>query len=71
VLNLLPKGTHEYEKFLRPAELAHHARQAGLDLVEMRGLTYNPITRRYRLSTADVSVNYLAAFRKPATAARL
>ncbi len=71
VLNLLPKGTHEYEKFLRPAELASYARHAGLDLVDMTGLTYNPITRRYRLSQADVSVNYLAAFRKPATAARL
>jgi 2-polyprenyl-6-hydroxyphenyl methylase/3-demethylubiquinone-9 3-methyltransferase len=66
VLNLLPKGTHEYEKFLRPAELASYARHAGLDLVDMTGLTYNPITRRYRLSQADVSVNYLVAFRKPA-----
>ena len=71
VLNLLPKGTHEYEKFLRPAELASYARHAGLDLVAMSGLTYNPITRRYRLSQADVSVNYLAAFRKPALTARL
>ena len=65
VLNLLPKGTHEYEKFLRPAELSSYARHAGLDLVDMTGLTYNPITRRYRLSQADVSVNYLVAFRKP------
>ena len=65
VLNLLPKGTHEYEKFLRPAELSSYARHAGLDLVDMTGLTYNPITRRYRLSRADVSVNYLVAFRKP------
>ena len=66
VLNLLPKGTHEYEKFLRPAELSSYARHAGLDLVDMTGLTYNPITRRYRLSQSDVSVNYLVAFRKPA-----
>ncbi|MBU6270689.1 MAG: bifunctional 2-polyprenyl-6-hydroxyphenol methylase/3-demethylubiquinol 3-O-methyltransferase UbiG [Betaproteobacteria bacterium] len=65
VLGLLPKGTHEYGKFLRPAELAGFARQAGLELVEMIGLTYNPITRRYRLVADDVSVNYLAAFRKP------
>ncbi|MBP8305867.1 MAG: bifunctional 2-polyprenyl-6-hydroxyphenol methylase/3-demethylubiquinol 3-O-methyltransferase UbiG [Burkholderiaceae bacterium] len=71
LLNLLPKGTHEYEKFLRPAELASYARHAGLDLIAMSGLTYNPITRRYRLSQADVSVNYLAAFRKPALTARL
>ena len=65
VLGLLPKGTHEYGKFLRPAELAGFAREAGLELVEMIGLTYNPITRRYRLVSNDVSVNYLAAFRKP------
>ena len=71
LLNLLPKGTHEYEKFLRPAELASYARQAGLELVDMTGLTYNPITRRYRLSRSDVSVNYLAAFRKPAATDRL
>jgi len=65
VLGLLPKGTHEYGKFLRPAELVGFARQAGLDLIEMTGLTYNPITRRYRLVADDVSVNYLVAFRKP------
>jgi 2-polyprenyl-6-hydroxyphenyl methylase/3-demethylubiquinone-9 3-methyltransferase len=65
VLGLLPKGTHEYGKFLRPAELVAFARQAGLDLVEMTGLAYNPITRRYRLVADDVSVNYMAAFRKP------
>ena len=69
VLNLLPKGTHEYEKFLRPAELCGFARDVGLDLVEMIGLTYNPITRRYRLTRGDVSVNYLVALRKPAAGA--
>ncbi len=65
VLNLLPRGTHEYEKFLRPAEVAGFARAAGLSLVEMTGLTYNPLTRRYRLDRTDVSVNYLVAFRRP------
>jgi 2-polyprenyl-6-hydroxyphenyl methylase / 3-demethylubiquinone-9 3-methyltransferase len=65
VLNLLPKGTHEYEKFIRPSELLGAARRSGLELDEMIGLTYNPITRRYRLVQGDVSVNYLVAMRKP------
>jgi 2-polyprenyl-6-hydroxyphenyl methylase/3-demethylubiquinone-9 3-methyltransferase len=63
VLRLLPKGTHEYAKFLRPSELAAWCRAAALDPVATRGLEYNPITRRYRLS-ADTSVNYLVACRK-------
>jgi len=65
VLNLLPRGTHEYLKFIRPSELALWARQAGLELVQSRGLAYNPLTRRYWLNE-DTSVNYLMAFRKPA-----
>ena len=65
VLNLLPKGTHEYAKFLRPSELAAWCRAASLEPVSTRGLEYNPLTRRYRLS-ADTSVNYLVACRKPA-----
>lgn len=69
VLRLLPRGTHEYQKFLRPSELAGWAREAGLELQQMIGLTYNPVTRRYRLDASDVSVNYLAAFRKPAAQA--
>jgi len=68
VLKLLPRGTHDYEKFLRPSELAAFARAAGLDLQQMIGLTYNPVTRRYRLVADDVSVNYLAAFRRPVNA---
>ena len=63
VLRLLPKGTHEYAKFIRPSELAEWCRIAGLDLEEMRGLEYNPLSRRYRLSS-DTSVNYLIACRK-------
>lgn len=62
VLGLLPRGTHDYEKFIRPSELDAWARHAGLALEELRGLTYNPMTRRYRL-TGDVGVNYLARLR--------
>jgi 2-polyprenyl-6-hydroxyphenyl methylase / 3-demethylubiquinone-9 3-methyltransferase len=65
VLKLLPRGTHEYAKFLRPSELAGWCREAGLDPVAARGLEYNPLSRRYRLSS-DTSVNYLVACRKPA-----
>ena len=64
VLSLLPKGTHEYAKFIRPSELAGWCRAAGLDAVATRGMEYNPLSRRYRLS-ADTSVNYLVACRKP------
>ena len=65
VLQLLPKGTHEYARFIRPSELTGWARDAGLDPQGMRGLEYNPFTRRYWLS-ADTSVNYMIACRKPA-----
>jgi 2-polyprenyl-6-hydroxyphenyl methylase/3-demethylubiquinone-9 3-methyltransferase len=64
VLRLLPRGTHDWTKFLRPSELAAFARRAGLDVDQMIGMTYNPLTRIYRLE-ADTSVNYLAACRKP------
>lgn len=63
VLGMLPRGTHEYRKFIRPAELAAHCRAAGLDLRHTRGLQYNPLTRRYWLS-GDTSVNYMFATRK-------
>ena len=65
VLQLLPKGTHEYARFIRPSELVGWCRDAGLDAAATRGLDYNPITRRYGLS-ADTSVNYLIACRKQA-----
>lgn len=65
VLRLLPRGTHEYEKFIKPSELAAFARSAGLELVELIGMTYNPLTRRFALG-ADTDVNYLMALRKPA-----
>jgi 2-polyprenyl-6-hydroxyphenyl methylase/3-demethylubiquinone-9 3-methyltransferase len=65
LLKLLPKGTHEYARFIRPSELAEACRGADLGLVGTRGLEYNPLTRRYWLS-ADTSVNYMVACRKPA-----
>jgi 2-polyprenyl-6-hydroxyphenyl methylase/3-demethylubiquinone-9 3-methyltransferase len=68
VLNLLPRGTHEYAKMIRPSELASYCRAAGLDLRHTRGMAYNPFTRRYWLNV-DTSVNYLFATQKPAGAA--
>jgi 2-polyprenyl-6-hydroxyphenyl methylase / 3-demethylubiquinone-9 3-methyltransferase len=64
-LGLLPKGTHEYARFIRPSELAGWCRNAALDVGEMRGMEYNPLTQRYRLSS-DTSVNYLMACGRPA-----
>ena len=63
VLNLVPRGTHEYARRLRPSELARFCRDAGLDMQQSCGLQYNPISGRYRLST-DTSVNYMLATRK-------
>ncbi len=65
LLKLLPKGTHEYARFIRPSELVAACRAAGLEVQATRGLEYNPLTRRYWLS-ADTSVNYMLACRKPA-----
>jgi 2-polyprenyl-6-hydroxyphenyl methylase/3-demethylubiquinone-9 3-methyltransferase len=65
VLRLLPRGTHDYAKFIRPSELSGAIRRCGLDLVEMTGLTYNPFTRIYSLDPRDTSVNYAIAVRKP------
>ena len=63
VLNLLPRGTHEFAKFIKPSELAAYARAAGLDLQHTRGMEYNPLTRHYWLS-ANTSVNYMLAMQK-------
>ena len=68
VLNLVPRGTHEYARLLRPSELARFCRDAGLDMQQSRGLQYNPISGRYRLST-DTSVNYMLATRKSTNSA--
>lgn len=65
VLRLLPRGTHEYRRFIRPSELAQWARQAGLDVMQLMGLTYNPLTQRFALAR-DTSVNYLMAARREA-----
>ena len=65
VLNLLPKGTHEYKKFIKPSELAQYARQSKLDFSEIIGLVYNPLTKVYRLAR-DTDVNYMVACRKSA-----
>lgn len=65
ILNMLPKGTHDYAKFLRPAELARHARDAGLAVEEIIGMSYNPLTRTYSLGN-DTSVNYLVRTSRPA-----
>ncbi|MFM9967997.1 MAG: bifunctional 2-polyprenyl-6-hydroxyphenol methylase/3-demethylubiquinol 3-O-methyltransferase UbiG, partial [Burkholderiales bacterium] len=66
VLNLLPKGTHDYAKFIKPSELAAFCRSAGLDVEEIIGMSYNPLTKVYSLGQ-DTSVNYLMKTRKPAS----
>lgn len=63
ILNMLPKGTHDYAKFIKPAELVRMARDAGLDLVSMIGMSYNPLTKVYSLGN-DTSVNYLIHLRR-------
>lgn len=65
VLNMLPRGTHEYAKMVRPSELSAHCRAAGLDLRQTKGMSYNPLTKRYWLNS-DTSVNYLFATQRPA-----
>lgn len=67
VARMLPRGTHEYLKFIRPSELARWGREAGLELEDLTGIGYNPLTRAFRLS-ADTSVNYLARLRRTARA---
>ena len=64
ILNLLPRGTHDYARLIRPSEMATAARASGLTLQSSCGLTYNPLTRVYRLAPRDLSVNYMCAFRR-------
>ncbi|MCX7245021.1 MAG: bifunctional 2-polyprenyl-6-hydroxyphenol methylase/3-demethylubiquinol 3-O-methyltransferase UbiG [Burkholderiales bacterium] len=66
LLRLLPKGTHDYRKFITPSELGHFVRDAGLEIIGIKGLSYNPITQIYSL-TNDTAVNYLIATRKVST----
>jgi 2-polyprenyl-6-hydroxyphenyl methylase / 3-demethylubiquinone-9 3-methyltransferase len=61
---MLPRGTHEYLKFIRPSELARWGRAAGLELIDLTGITYNPLTRAFRLSP-NTDINYLAHFKRP------
>jgi 2-polyprenyl-6-hydroxyphenyl methylase/3-demethylubiquinone-9 3-methyltransferase len=63
ILKLLPKGTHEFARMIKPSELATWAREGGLDVQGFKGMEYNPFTRRYWLSQ-NTSVNYLMACRK-------
>jgi 2-polyprenyl-6-hydroxyphenyl methylase/3-demethylubiquinone-9 3-methyltransferase len=63
ILRLLPKGTHEYAKFIKPSELVHFTRAASLEMLGMKGLVYNPVTQVYSLND-DVDVNYMIAVRK-------
>lgn len=64
ILNMLPKGTHDWAKFIKPAELARYVRQAGLEPAEVIGMTYSPFSKSYKLEQ-DMDVNYLMACRKP------
>jgi len=64
IMNMLPKGTHDYKKFIRPSELAAWSRQAGLKVGELVGMTYNPITKTYKLGR-NTDVNYLVQTNKP------
>ncbi len=64
VLRMLPRGTHEYGKFIRPSELANWSREANLQVNQMTGLLYNPLTKTYKLSPSDVDVNYMISTQK-------
>ncbi len=64
LLNMIPKGTHDYATFIKPSELSRWARESGLELVGLEGIAYNPVTGQFTLSR-DLGVNYLAAFSRP------
>lgn len=66
ITRILPRGTHGYLKFIRPSELARWGREAGLELIDLTGITYNPLTRSFRLSP-NTDINYLAHFKRPAS----
>lgn len=65
VMKMLPKGTHDFSKFIRPSELGNWCRNAGLKNADLTGMTYNPLTKQYKLDSKDVSVNYLLQCLKP------
>ena len=62
---MLPRGTHDYERFIKPSELSSTCRSAGLETINLIGMTYNPFTKVYALE-ADTDVNYILSTRKPA-----
>jgi 2-polyprenyl-6-hydroxyphenyl methylase/3-demethylubiquinone-9 3-methyltransferase len=64
VLNLVPKGTHQHDKFIKPSELSDMARKAGLLLLDSAGIRFNPLLKQVSLNN-DLSINYLMAFKKP------
>ncbi len=64
VLNMVPKGTHDYKTFIKPAELSQTARRVGLELQGITGIEYSPFTKQFSLGR-DIDVNYIAAFRRP------
>jgi 2-polyprenyl-6-hydroxyphenyl methylase/3-demethylubiquinone-9 3-methyltransferase len=66
VLGMLPRGTHDFARFIRPSELDGWVRRTDLRITDLTGLTYNPITREFRLDPKDISVNYLATCKRPA-----
>lgn len=65
VMRMLPRGTHEYSKFIKPSEMGQWVREADLNVAELMGMTYNPLTKRYKLTPNDVQVNYLMRCTKP------
>ncbi|MFA5630372.1 MAG: bifunctional 2-polyprenyl-6-hydroxyphenol methylase/3-demethylubiquinol 3-O-methyltransferase UbiG [Porticoccaceae bacterium] len=65
LMKMLPRGTHDYSKFIRPSELSQWLRDAGLDLAHITGMVYNPLTRAYSLKDRDVDVNYLIHATRP------
>jgi 2-polyprenyl-6-hydroxyphenyl methylase/3-demethylubiquinone-9 3-methyltransferase len=66
VLGMLPRGTHDFARFIRPSELDSWVRRTDLRITDLTGLTYNPITRHYRLDPKDISVNYMVTCKRPA-----
>ncbi len=64
ILKLVPTGTHDYDKFIKPSELARWCRSGGLTQTNMTGMTYNPISKNYKLVDNDVDVNYMIACEK-------
>ena len=65
LLRMIPKGTHDFSTFIKPSELGRWTQEAGLELLGLEGIVYNPLTQQFSLSRRDIDVNYLAAFSRP------